>query len=84
MQLHLYDLVALRKQQMGTAQSLKRTQRSALADAATRTALERYPALSKGKENTPAPGPNTSQTLTLPLHYSESSKGKQGESECCS
>ena len=30
MQLHLYDLVAVRQQQLGTAQPLRRTQRSAL------------------------------------------------------
>lgn len=38
LQLHLYDLVAVRKQQVGTAQALKRTQRTSLkqhaADAA--------------------------------------------------
>lgn len=80
MQLHLYDLVAVRKQQMGTAQPLKRTRRSALADAATRTALESYPAFPQGKENTPASGLNSGQTLALPLHNAQPNKGKQGGS----
>lgn len=76
MQLHLYDLVAVRKQQMGTTQSLKRTQRSALADAATRTALEGYPAHQQGKENVPVTDMGNN-LLTLPVHISQPTVAKQ-------
>lgn len=77
MQLHLYDLVAVRKQQLGTAQPLKRTHRSALADAAQHIALEAYPTSPQDKENTPGPGLNSSQLLTLPLHAGQPNKATQ-------
>ena len=77
MQLHLYDLVAVRKQQMGTTQSLKCTQRSALADAATRTALEGYPAHQQGKENMPVTEMGNSNLLTLPVHITQPTVAKQ-------
>ena len=77
MQLHLYDLVAVRKQQLGTAQPLQRTKRSALADAAQHLALEAYPTSPQGKENTPGSELNSSQLLTLPLHAGQPNKAKQ-------
>lgn len=80
MQLHLYDLVAVRKQQMGTAQTLKRTQRSALANAAAHAALDRYPASCQGKENIPSSGMHSSHLLTLPLHPGQPNVAKPKDS----
>ena len=78
LQLHLYDLVAVRKQQLGTAQALKRTQRTSLkqhtADAAAAGAysvcspsklIRAHP----GKENALAASQlGADPHLLLPLH----------------
>lgn len=77
LQLHLYDLVAVRKQQMGTSQPLKRTARTSLADAAARLVLTTYPAVPMGKENSPA---NMTHSLTLPIHTAGKPKAGQSNS----
>ena len=78
LQLHLYDLVAVRKQQVGTAQALKRTQRTFLkqhtADAAAAGA---YSVCSPSKLIRAHPGKENAMSasqleadphLLLPLH----------------
>ena len=77
-QLHLYDLVAVRKQQVGTSQPLKRTARSSLADAAARLMLTTNPAGPMGKENRLAVGPNVG--LNLPIHAGGQAKARHNNS----
>ena len=74
MQLHLYDLVAVRKQQLGTSQALRRTQRTALNADATLLASP-LPSPKKlmepklGKENTGcASAIGSDPVLVLPVH----------------
>lgn len=78
-QLHLYDLVAVRKQQVGTAQALKRTQRASLKQhaaaisAAAGVSIVCSPtkliSALPGKENAlSASGMESDAHLLLPLH----------------
>ena len=74
MQLHLYDLVAVRQQQLGTAQSLRRTQRSALQPSTTAlrspsTSPTKITGALVGKENAVLCNQLGSTTsLMLPVH----------------
>ena len=84
LQLHLYDLVAVRQQQLGTAQPLRRTQRCALQPDITSlaspfTSPAKLTAVMAGKENAlthnqlgSAPG------LMLPVHAGQTKQAAAG------
>ena len=77
-QLHLYDLVAVRKQQVGTAQALNRTQRASLGQHAAAVSAAgvsivcsptKLISAHPGKENAlSASGMESDAHLLLPLH----------------